>query len=188
MAENNIDIIEAYMKFFKDKADETDLVKSFVKDYRQKQGGYIKCANDFINLNNNKNITNDDNRKYYEYLKDQTTLSGGKTNIEILSEKTSISPDNILNPTNEPNQKWHLLISYLGMKLSQGKQPCFGLVSCPELWLWMFDASGEFSKRELSEIYNRAIDYKNGNKKGWINFLFPYRKALHNIIIQKYKD
>jgi len=78
-------------------------------------------------------------------------------------------------PAAEPDQKWHLLKSYLGLKIETGKikrddaANFWGRLRCPELLLWMAEAAGcdiEEAKKaaeekcETNERYRRAAASK----------------------------
>ena len=178
MAEKNIDIIKAYMAFFKDKSDKSDLVETFVKDHRQKDGGYIELAKAF---------------EFYNYLND---------NKDEIEEQTGLKIYDILHPTKTPNQKWHLLISYLGMLQFEEKNPSFERVICPELWLWILETSFENETNEtIVNIKNHAEHYKNredyegheyGSKKRnkptneWKRFLKTHITNLEEKVIEQY--
>lgn len=124
---NSKSATEMYMEFFKDKNATSELTNDFVRTYRQKSGGYIDLAEAF---------------NYYNYILD---------NIEKFKRITGLSEDEILHPGNEPNQKWHLMVSYLGRLYGKGYNPRFDMVTCPELWLWMFEVSDEFNDEEIKK-------------------------------------
>lgn len=70
----------------------------------------------------------------------------------------------------EPDQKWHLLVSYYGIKEKQGElnleeqTKCWAIngLKCPELLLWMAEAAGcdiKKAKREAEKLCD------NGRRK-----------------------
>ncbi|MEE1505243.1 MAG: hypothetical protein UGF89_13500 [Acutalibacteraceae bacterium] len=204
MSKTNIDIIKAYMEFFRDKSPETPRVSTFVDEYRQHSGGYIELATDFENIDiikskpeDEKNTREKESEAYYNFLTSSIHNEDGKTNIERLCDLTGLSEKEILHPSTIPNQKWHLMISYLGMKQFHKKRPMLHMVSCPELWIWMFEVSGEC---EIDKIEKHAVNYKlkqecDGVKynvispcNNWKCFIKKYRKKLHKIVVEEYKN
>ena len=202
MSKTNIDITKAYMAFFRDKSTETSRASTFAEEYRQDSGGYIELATDFENIDiikskpeDEKKIHEKDSEAYYDFLTSSIHNEDGKTNIEKLCDLTGLSEKEILHPSTTPNQKWHLMISYLGMKQFYKKRPMFHMISCPELWLWMFEASDE---GEIYKIEKHAISYKLKQEcddvnygiiyacNTWKSFIEVYRKKLHKIVIDEY--
>ena len=190
------------MKFFRDKSTETSIASAFAEEYRQHSGGYIDLANDFENIDiikskpeDEKKIHEKDSEAYYDFLTSSIHNEDGKTNIEKLCDLTGLSEKEILYPSTTPNQKWHLMISYLGMKQFYKKRPMFHMISCPELWIWMFEASGEC---EIDEIKKHAINYKlkqecDGFKydgcrpcNEWKRFVKDFRNRLHKMVVEEY--
>lgn len=202
MSKTNIDIVKAYMKFFRDKSAETSIASTFADKYCQQSGGYIELANDFENidiikskLEDKKAVHEKESEAYYDFLTSNISNQDGKTNIESLCDLTGLSENEILHPSTTPNQKWHLMISYLGMKQFHKKRPVLHMVSCPELWIWMFETSGEC---EIDKIENHAINYKlnqecDGFKydecrpcNEWKRFLKEFRNRLHKMVVEEY--
>lgn len=190
------------MEFFREKIPETSRASEFVEKYRQLSGGYIDLANDFENidiikskLESEKTVHEKESEAYYDFLTSNISDEDRKTNIERLCDWTDLSENEILHPSTTPNQKWHLMISYLGMKQFHKKRPMLHMVSCPELWIWMFEASGEC---EIDEIKKHAINYKlkqecDGFKydgcrpcNEWKRFVKDFRNRLHKMVVEEY--
>ena len=202
MSKKNIEIIKAYMEFFRDKSTETSIASAFAEEYRQLSGGYIDLANDFENidiikskLESEKTVHEKESEAYYDFLTSNISDEDGKTNIERLCDWTGLSENEILYPSTTPNQKWHLMISYLGMKQFYKKRPMFHMISCPELWLWMFEASDE---GEIYKIEKHAKNYKSNHEydgfkydglrpcNEWKRFVKDFRNRLHKKVIEEY--
>lgn len=202
MATKNLDIIKAYMQFFASKSAESVRVNEFVDKYRQNSGGYIELANDFENMeiikakkDEDKRIHEKESEDYYDFLTDKRCGEDGKTNIDRLCDLTGLCEKEILHPSTMPNQKWHLMVSYLGMKQFNKKRLMFHMVSCPELWIWMFEI---FDKEKIERIEKHAVHYKlkqecDGVKYNeinpctqWKNFIKCYRVNLHERVVVEY--
>jgi hypothetical protein len=179
--------IQAYINYFKSKkTDNCQYTNNFIQNYQQeisKNGyGYINLA-DYINYQGKTHTKlNKNSRDYYEFLINSKDISN-------LEELIGMPREDILNVSidaknGKPNQKWHLLVSYLGMAWFQDKKVRIGSVICPELWLWMFESSGIFTKDELKYVYNKAIEYKT--KKiacsDWKKHVTHFRKKLDNAV------
>ncbi len=74
----------------------------------------------------------------------------------------------------EPNQKWHLLISYYDELIDCKKDAknCYNRLLCPELLLWMADAAGieseivEKAATKSREVIDSGTDGRLRNKAG----------------------
>ncbi len=151
----------------------------------KKKGGYIDLAVAF---------------EFYNYLSENEDIIKQKTGIDIKQE--------ILHPTTSPNQKWHLMISYLcgimfEMKTNEKRRMNIAGIFCPELCLWMLETSEIFKNDGdvLLSIKEHAINYKNkrdfegynysstkGSSAEWKRFIKPYMDKLHKAIMKKYNS
>ena len=183
-------VLFAYINFFKcTQGNEGKYTNRFVKLHQQKIDnrngyGYTNLAS-YIETNGKQEIKlSRDLRVYYENLTNPRFI------LE-LEKITGMAKEDVLgvkvDPNiGEPSQKWHLLISYLGMAWFQGKTPRIHMVSCPELWLWMFEASEIFADDELKKVYEYAVGYKTNKitREEWRDFLKEYRLKLHEIVMR----
>ena len=92
----------------------------------------------------------------------------------------------------EPNQKWHFLVSWLGMawyEFYDKKREKFDPLNfkCPELWLWVFEVSKLFDANTMEKLYNAAVEYRNGNKDDWVKLKKDCSSVLKNDIEQQTK-
>ena len=67
------------------------------------------------------------------------------------------------------------MISYLGKKLFELKdKEKTGLklvgVTCPELWLWMFETSGVFNGDEMEKMNKNAVYYAQDKKNRHLSY------------------
>ena len=93
----------------------------------------------------------------------------------------------------EPNQKWHFLVSWLGMAWYQfnfGERKEFDPLGfiCPELWLWVFEVSELFDTDTMEKLYDAAVKYRNGNKDDWVKLKKDCISVLKNDIEQQKAD
>lgn len=106
--------------------------------------------------------------------------------------------------THEPNQKWHLLESYILVKIIQTNGNInfkLGVLKCPELILWMAEAAGiddkiikeaaSYAGKRIDEIREATPDTSYSaaavsymNKK----FKEKYNKELLTMVIEKIKE
>lgn len=99
-----------------------------------------------------------------DFVKKHQQLNGGY--ITYAKESNKVIDKSIA----EPDQKWHLLVSYYGIKEKQSKLKleeevnCWTIkgLKCPELLLWMAEAAGcdiKEAKREAEKLCDE------GNRK-----------------------
>jgi len=114
---------------------ECKLTEEFMENYRQKDGGYIELAKAFM---------------FYRALKETQLLE------ELKKLGVNIEELNVFNPgfdedQSEPNQEWHLFISYYAYKIWESGLNWDDTVEfwdkgkglkCPELLLWLAEAAG----------------------------------------------
>ncbi|MCR5720462.1 MAG: hypothetical protein K6F84_07840 [Lachnospiraceae bacterium] len=181
--------MDDYIKFFKDKPSkknpETD---KFINTYQQKSGLYISLANAV--MKNDSTKCDSRQREYCEKLLGWKKEEAKEKLAQLLglkeNELTEVEPlvIKIEKEQAEPNQKWHLFVSWFGWKKSEGKEPRISSAPCPELWLWMFEASGLFSDDEINEIFTAAKEYReaqnrfNDARKKWNKVKNKYRIRL----------
>ena len=187
MRNNNL---YAYINFFKDKKEyNCNLTNAFIKNYQQEISGsgygYINLANFIEKRGETDGKLKEEFIAYYEYL--------NSDNVNELENLIGMRKEEMLDVKvnaieGEPNQKWHLLVSYLGMTWFQRGRLCIHSVSCPELWIWMFETSGIFKQCQLDKIYNKAIEYRE-KKIGtleWKKYIKEYRRTLHKEVVYTY--
>lgn len=194
-------IIESYLKYYSNRmCDECERTNRLIEHYQQEISsngyGYINLAK-FIEMGGSVNGLEliEEAKKYYYFLaelEEKGRLHEFEAfkylNDEMFEQlsplKIKVEPEN-----HEPNQKWHLIVSYLGLNIFLNCRTSIHSVSCPELWMWMFEASDNvFDEEELDDIYNKAIEYRTNtiSVNDWKSFLKPYRQKLHSVILNYY--
>lgn len=141
---------------------------------------FIEFTNFLIDYSNNNISTYD--KELITYF-DKLKLIG-------INDPTSIKVDSI---NYEPNQKWHLFVSYFGSTLfSNDTNLYFDKVSCPELWLYLLETAIDkenktlFNEKELNYFYLKAIEYKQNkfDRNDWLDIIKPYRIKYEKLIEQ----
>ncbi len=189
-------ITESYLKYYSDKScDGCNRTNNLIKDYQQELSsndyGYINLAK-FIETKGTTDCLREGFKPYYYYLSELE--KNGKLhefeafkylNNESLQQLSPLKVK-VNSKEYEPNQKWHLIVSYLGMNVFLKCRTSIHSVICPELWMWMFETSDDiFNEKELDDIYNKAIEFKLGkiDKNEWKDYIKPYRQRLHSAIM-----
>ena len=185
--------MDDYIKFFKDKPLKGKYTDGFIKEYQQSEGGYISFARAIAERDSKK--CESGQREYCSYLLGMKEKKGAVQKIaELLGiDLRTVEEMNPLEVTvnqeqGEPNQKWHLFLSWFGWKKFENKEPAIAQASCPELWLWMVEASGVFNEEELKNLYEKAVVYKKAAdyKKAlgeWKKILKEYRIKLEENMV-----
>jgi hypothetical protein len=174
--------MDDYIKFFKNKPLTGIYTDKFIKEYQQSGGGYISFARAIAERDPQK--CDGGQREYCNYL---LGMKDKKEAAQKIAELLGIDPRTVeeMNPLEvtvnreqgEPNQKWHLFLSWFGWKKYIKKEPAIDRASCPELWLWMFESSGVFDEEEVKELYEKAVAYKKASSE-WNGVLKAYRQKL----------
>lgn len=92
-----------------------------------------------------------------KFMKKYRQQKGGYISVAL---KEGISVDKNLA---EPNQKWHLLVSYFGNKIEKeldNKAKCYSYFRCPELLLWMAESVG-YDVREAERVAEDCCEKKS---------------------------
>ncbi len=189
-------ITESYLIYYSNKTcDGCDRTKNLIKDYQQELSsngyGYINLAK-FIETEGGTDCLKEDYKPYYYFLR-ELELNDKLHEFEAFKYLNDESLQQLLplkvkvnSEEYEPNQKWHLIVSYLGMNVFLKCRTSIHSVICPELWMWMFETSDDiFNEKELDDIYNKAIEFKlrKIDKNEWKEFIKPYRQKLHSVIL-----
>ena len=192
--------MDDFIRFFKDKPVSCKETNAFVakEENRQTNTGYIALAN-AISKRDSK-LCDKILEGHKEYCEDLFKHDDEGNAIEWVAEQLGIEAkyvkeiDPMHIPCNEkgivvPSQKWHLFVSYFGWKKYIGKKPYISRVSCPELWLWMFESSGH-SSSEIKDIYEQAELYRNGNKnkESWNDYCKGLAQKLNDVILKTRND
>ena len=188
--------IEKYLKYYSSKSTEDcKRTNDLIRKYQQKTSngyGYISLAKSIQEGGDTKFIKgweegirycaflfelekNNKLREFeaFKYLDDKAFQKLSPLNVRVNAEEL------------EPNQKWHLIVSYLGSKIFSGTTPSVSRVSCPELWMWMFEtADNVFTSDELDEIYKKAVEYreKKIDSNQWSDYTKPFKTRLEENI------
>lgn len=169
------------------------LIEHYQQEISSNGYGYINLAK-FIEMGGSVNGLEliEEAKKYYYFLVELEKKVDYMNSeaFQYLNDKMfeQLSPLKIkVEPKNhEPNQKWHLIVSYLGLNIFLNCRTNIHSVSCRELWMWMFEASDNvFDEKELDDIYNKAIEYRTNtiSVNDWKSFFKPYRQKLHSVIL-----
>lgn len=101
---------------------------------------------------------------YFDYAKRYI-----KNNSEIVFPQIKKYKNISINPDSaEPNQKWHLLISYYDYKIEHGKFDMNSIASleriyCPQLMIWIAEVAG-LQRKILKKAMDRAIAFEESIK------------------------
>ncbi len=169
------------------------MTTKFINNYQQGDDGYITFASIFSakgkiqRTNKTSNLL--DNYKRINILLSNNTYQEISPFCKLT--KTFISDVSINKNIGEPNQKWHLLVSFYGQNAVEGtlsKSNIFKKsITCPELWLWMLEAAiddSNITKDDVKALYTQACKYKNKliTKKEWQAFFSSYWSKLIDAI------
>lgn len=186
---------EDIIDFYSDKEAYPPYTTKFIKSYRQKNEGYIDFAKMFqmneIPHENKKTEIMISNYQKIIKLKQQNNLhlipSFRTLEIEFI---TDVCTD---QENGNPNQKWHLMVSYFGQTYLEEKTGNIfnRTITCPELWLWLIETAKddkEISDEMIDDVYQTAIKYKTDNsfsREKWKCFLDPYKSRVKKIIFDR---
>lgn len=186
--EKNMRIIDSYLKYFSNRKIHYPKSDEFIKKYRQPGDGYIDVAN----CMNNEGISHDkecsDFYRYLLALNDYHKFSAFKymNDNEVDEMKVfDVSTDKTIC---EPNQKFHLIVAYLGIWLywievcDKKTQMNYKNISCPELLLWIAEGC---AVDLVYEIYDNAVKYKEEliTYDEWRNKAKQYWKRFDEIVL-----
>ena len=193
--ENNLNIIDSYLKFFSDKEIHYPESDKFIKQYQQTGGGYIKLAYCMKNegaTGDTENKENKENKEYYNYLKNMDDYHSFSAFRYMKFEDVDAMKvlDISVDKTNgEPTQKWHLIVSYFGMlpflfEKGYRERMNYKSITCPELIIWLAEACNLCC---VDEIYNNAEKMKKGeiSTKEWKNYARYYWEKFDEIVFAK---
>lgn len=162
------------IEFYSAKVAKPILTTQFVKKHRQGSGGYIDFAKVFSNKGNFK--SRDPKHKLnYDYIK-KCVDAGEVSTIKAFEyvDEGFIMSVSVDKKQGEPNQKWHLLVSFYGQS-EIGKEDAIistGAISCPELWLWMFEVAVDgvnITTKDIEELYKQMVKHKESVRGQWKN-------------------
>lgn len=182
-------IINSYLKFFSDKELHYPKSDEFIKEYQQDKGGYIDLAKCFENKGTKGK---EDDKKYYNFLNSLKDFRKYPA-FEII-KKENEDARKVLNflvdkTKCEPNQKWHLIVSYMGMSyylFESGKRKRMNhhAITCGELIIWVAEACEvDF----VEEIYNNAVKRNIGelSYQKWRKLVKKYWEKFDEIVFAK---
>lgn len=191
MQKYNKKSMDDYIRFFKDKKAKTPKTDDFIKGYQQKSTGYILFAKAITK--NKRELCDKNQREYFDKLTNMdnteiASLLGVDKNVveELNPLKIILDKEKA-----EPNQKWHLFISWFGWKKYENKKPTIASTTCPELWLWMFEVSGIYTDKEMRQLvncaenYRKAIPNKDEANKQWNEMRKGFRIKLEKEMDKK---
>ena len=193
MTDKQREKIDRYLQFLSDKRIHYPKSDDFIKKYQQSGRGYITLAYCMINKGESKDK---DCQNYYEYLNsldDYHKFSAFKYMDEADVNAMKVFDVFVDKKVCEPNQKWHWIVSYLGMWIywidecnKDSNMNPQGL-TCPELILWLAEAcDADF----VDEIFDNAIKWKKNEitYHEWKNYAQVYMNRLEDLIINKMKN
>ncbi|MDD3186149.1 MAG: hypothetical protein PHT76_12695 [Anaerostipes sp.] len=191
-------ITDAYLRYYSNRNfDDCEKTNEFIKKYQQELSssgyGYINFAS-YIQHEGKGIKLKSEFIQYYLFLVDlKRSNSINQFEAFIYIEDNEYDPLNIVVDAekHQPDQSWHIIVSYLGFNVFAGVKTQIHSVSCPEFWLGMIESVNNeknfIKKEEFGYLLQCAIDYKRGviSCSEWKNTLKPYRQKLHGIVMKE---
>ncbi len=180
------------IRFYSNKDPKPHYTTEFIKEHQQPGGGYINFAKVF--QTQGKFVGEPGQNDNYEKINE--LIKQGELNKVFAFEKldtdfiTNIKVDKTIG---EPNQKWHLLVSYFGQTELEGGKAKADLfkksITCPELWLWLIEVAKDdeiLCEYDIEVVYNQGLNYRARKitRKDWSDFLDSYRDKVKEIIFK----